>query len=198
MHRKLAIGLALVLALAPGIATAHPGADHVHGAVFGFLHPLGGIDHVLAMVAVGIFAAQLGGRALWLVPTAFVATMAVAGALGMTGVVLPHVEIGIALSVIALGAAVALRINVSTVAAAAVAGIFAVFHGYAHGAEMPASLSGIGYGLGFLAATVRLHLVGIGLFMLLTRPQHRFNQIAVRALGVIVAFAGAALLAAGA
>src|SRR6185369_10252225 len=110
----------------------------------------------------------LGGRALWLVPTAFVTTMAVAGVLGMAGIALPYTELGIALSVIALGAAVALRIKVPTTIAMAVVALFAIFHGYAHGTELPETLSGLGYGLGFVAATALLHLAGIVGFMLLT------------------------------
>ncbi|HVG52739.1 MAG TPA: HupE/UreJ family protein [Xanthobacteraceae bacterium] len=192
--RKLSLPLGLVLALAPGLAMAHPGAEHVHGAVEGFLHPFGGLDHVLAMVAVGIFAAQLGGRALWLVPAAFVGTMAAAGALGMSGVALPHVEIGIALSVVALGAAVALNLHIPTSIAAGLAGVFAIFHGYAHGAEMPASLSGLGYATGFICATAILHAIGIGLVVLLTRREWTASPVAVRVVGGVVAIAGAALL----
>ena len=115
------------------------------------MHPLGGLDHVLAMVAVGLYAALLGGRALWLVPGTFVAVMALGGALGMAGYALPYTEIGIALSVIVLGLAVALRISLPTLAAMALAGLFAIFHGHAHGAEMPQDLSGYEYAAGFLA-----------------------------------------------
>lgn len=184
----------MTLTLAPSLAMAHPGADHVHGAVQGFLHPFGGLDHLLAMIAVGMFAAQLGGRALWIVPAAFVGTMAAAGALGMSGVPVPHVEIGIALSVVALGAAVALRLHVPTLLAATLAGIFALFHGYAHGAEMPATMSGLAYGAGFVAATALLHAIGIGTVIAITAPHTQFSQTAVRVLGVLVACAGSVLL----
>ncbi|MGZ3410756.1 MAG: HupE/UreJ family protein [Xanthobacteraceae bacterium] len=195
MLRKLAA--ITVITLAPGVAAAHPGIGHVHDAIDGFVHPLGGIDHILAMIAVGVFAAQLGGRALWLVPTAFVATMAAAGVLGMAGIALPYTEIGIALSVIALGAAVAFRIKVPTTIAMAMVALFAIFHGYAHGMEMPETLSGLGYGLGFVAATALLHLVGIVGFVLLTSAS-KTGQLAVRALGGAAAFAGIALLASAA
>ena len=160
MWRKLAA--ITVITLAPGVAAAHPGlAACPRRNRPASLHPLGGIDHILAMIAVGVFAAQLGGRALWLVPAAFVATMAAAGVLGMAGIALPYTEIGIALSVIALGAAVAFRVKVPTTIAMAMVALFAIFHGYAHGAEMPETLSGLGYGLGFVccngAAASRRH-----------------------------------------
>ena len=157
------------------------------------MHPLTGIDHILAMIAVGVFAAQLGGRAMWLVPAAFVTTMAAAGLLGMAGASLPFVEIGIALSVIALGVAVAARIKLPVTIAMAVVGLFAIFHGYAHGVEMPESLSELGYGLGFVAATALLHLVGIAGFLLLNRAS-KAGQFAVRILGGVAACAGVALL----
>ena len=192
MWRKLAAITALVLV--PGIAAAHPGAVHVHDAGYGFLHPLSGIDHVLAMIAVGVFAAQLGGRARWLVPAAFVATMAAAGALSMAGIAVPNIEICIALSVVVLGAAIAFKIKLPTIVGMATVGLFAVFHGYAHGAEMPATLSGFGYGLGFVCATVLLHAIGIGGFLLLTKRQNVAGQLAVRLLGGVAAFAGVALL----
>ena len=152
------------IAYLPVAASAHPGvADHMHGFASGFAHPFSGIDHVLAMVAVGLFAAHLGGRALWIVPLSFVSVMTLAGIAGTAGVALPFAEIGIALSVVVLGLAVAFQLNVPTVAAAALAGFFAVFHGYAHGAEMPASMSGLSYGLGFICATLLLHATGVGL-----------------------------------
>jgi urease accessory protein len=191
MWRKIAA--ATIAVLVPGVAMAHPGLPHVHDAVTGFVHPLTGIDHILAMIAVGVFAAQLGGRALWLVPAAFVTTMAAAGLLGMAGVPLPFVEIGIALSVIALGAAVAFRIKLPVTIAMTVVGLFAIFHGYAHGVEMPETLSELGYGLGFVVATALLHLVGIAGFLLLNRAS-KAGELAVRCLGGVAACAGVALL----
>jgi len=194
MKRLLAATFAAGAMLAPGAAFAHPGLDHIHGVASGFVHPFGGIDHVLAMVAVGVFAAQLGGRAIWLVPLAFVGTMAAAGALGMAGYSIPYVETGIALSVLAIGAAIALRLHVPTMAAMAAAGLFAIFHGQAHGAEMPPSLSGLAYGLGFVAATSLLHGIGIGGFTLIARPQSQAGSIAVRLIGAAAAFAGVMML----
>ena len=119
---RVAATLAVFLALT-GSALAHPGHGDATGFAHGFMHPLGGLDHVLAMVAVGLFAAHLGGRALWLVPATFVAVMALGGALGMAGVGLPFVETGIAVSVVVLGLAVALRLSIPTLAAMALAGV---------------------------------------------------------------------------
>ena len=154
---------ALAIALAPTLAFAHTGVGSVAGFAAGFVHPLGGIDHLVVMIAVGIYAAQLGGRALWAVPASFVALMAVGGALGAAGIGLPFVEIMIALSIVALGIVIAFRIDMPIVAAAALVGAFAIFHGHAHGAEMPETASGLGYGIGFVVATTMLHAVGIGL-----------------------------------
>ena len=151
----------------PSIASAHTGVGDTAGFSHGFLHPLTGLDHVLAMVMVGIFAWQLGGRALWLVPTTFVALMAVGVALGVTGIGVPFVEAGIALSVIVLGAIVALRVRAPVAAAMAVVGLFAIFHGHAHGSEMPESAADIAYGMGFMLATALLHAAGIGLGFLI-------------------------------
>jgi urease accessory protein len=147
---RIAAAAAVLIAMT-GAAAAHPGHADAGGFTHGFLHPLGGLDHVLAMVAVGLYAALLGGRALWLVPATFVTVMALGGALGAAGYALPYTEIGLALSVVALGLAVALRVNLPTLAAMTLAGVFAVFHGHAHGAEMPLDLSGYEYAAGFLA-----------------------------------------------
>src|SRR5437868_13760909 len=114
------------LTLIPTAAFAHPGIGDAHGFVAGFAHPLGGLDHVLAMVTVGIFAWQLGGRALWLVPSAFVLVMAASGALGMAGIAIPGVDLGVAVSVIALGAIVALRIKTPVAIAAGLVALFAI------------------------------------------------------------------------
>jgi urease accessory protein len=160
-HTALRIAAAL-LALVPTVAFAHPGHDGV-SLMSGFMHPLGGVDHIIAMVAVGVLAARLGGRALWLVPTSFVAAMAVAGVAGMAGVGLPYAETGIAVSVVVLGAIVAFRVAMPVAVAMGLVAFFAVFHGYAHGAEMPAAISGLAYGVGFVAATTMLHGIGLGL-----------------------------------
>ena len=162
MHRTALRIAAASLGLVPTIAFAHPGHESA-GLVDGFVHPLGGIDHIVVMVAVGLLAARLGGRALWLVPASFVAVMAAAGLAGMAGTGLPYAETGIALSVVVLGAIVALGLTMPVAAAMGLVGFCAVFHGYAHGAEMPETASGLAYGAGFVAATALLHGIGIGL-----------------------------------
>jgi urease accessory protein len=162
MHRTALRIAAASLALVPTVAFAHPGHEGP-GLVAGFLHPLGGVDHIIAMVAVGLLAARLGGRALWLVPASFVGTMAVAGLAGMAGLGLPYVETGIALSVVVLAAVAILGVAMPVAAAMGLVALFAVFHGYAHGAEMPETVSGLAYGAGFVAATALLHAIGIGL-----------------------------------
>ena len=133
------------------------------------MHPLSGLDHQLAMILVGIFAYQLGGRALWLVPLAFIAMMAVGGFLGVTATPVPFVEIGIALSVVVLGAIVAFGIKAPVAMAMGLVGLFAIFHGHAHGTEMPMDVSGAAYGAGFMLATALLHAVGVGMGMLVGR-----------------------------
>lgn len=181
----------LVLAATAGTALAHPG-DHATGLVHGFMHPVGGLDHVLAMVAVGLFATVLGGRALWLVPGSFVAAMLAGGALGMGGMELPFVETGIALSVVVLGALVALRWKAPLAVAMAMAAVFAVFHGFAHGAEMPVDTSGAVYAAGFLLATAFLHAAGVALGLGLVRL---IDSRAIRAGGALVAAAGLGVFA---
>jgi urease accessory protein len=195
MHRLLAAAAALILSST--LAQAHPGGP-AHDLVHGFLHPIGGLDHVLAMVAVGLLAAQLGGRALWLVPGAFVAVMAVAAAFGAVGIAPPRAETGIAASVLVLGAVVALRLGMPANLAAAIVGVFAIFHGVAHGAEMPQTMSGLSYGLGFVAATAVLHGVGIGIGLLAYRWSNAAGPTALRALGGCIAAIGVMMVAIGA
>src|SRR6202035_3887998 len=168
----------------PSLALAHPGLPgHTHDLATGFLHPLGGIDHVLAMVAVGLFAAQLGGRALWLVPASFLAAMAAAGLAGMSGVALPLTEVGIAASILVLGGAIALRLSMPLAAAMALVGFFALFHGYAHGLETPETASGLLYGLGFVAATALLHGLGVGIGLAVGRLEAGHGRQLVRIAG---------------
>jgi urease accessory protein len=185
--RRFAAPFILLASISP--ALAHTG----HGAssfLQGLAHPLGGLDHVLAMVAVGLYAAILGGRALWLVPAAFLGTMALGGALGVAGYGLPYTEIGIALSVIVLGLAIALRISLPTLAAMALVGVFAIFHGHAHGAEVPQTLSGHEYAAGFLLATALLHGVGIAIAVIGGKTRWRVPQAA----GAAMALTGVVLL----
>ena len=185
---------AAILVLLPGAALAHPG--HVAGGfAHGVMHPLGGLDHVLAMVAVGLYAALLGGRALWLVPATFVGVMAIGGAVGAAGYPLPYTEIGIALSVIVLGLAVALRASLPTFAAMALAGLFAIFHGHSHGAEMPADAAAVSYATGFMLATALLHGAGIAIGLAAGRLAERGGWRVAQVAGGAMALAGVALLA---
>jgi urease accessory protein len=162
MHRTALRIAAAFIALGPTLAFAHPGHEGA-GVVDGFLHPLGGVDHIVAMVAVGLLGARLGGRALWLVPASFVAAMAAAGLAGMGALALPYAETGIAVSIAVLGAVALLPVAIPIAAAMGLVAFFAIFHGYAHGIEMPETASGLAYGAGFVAATALLHGVGIGL-----------------------------------
>ncbi|MBP2448307.1 nickel permease HupE [Rhizobium leguminosarum] len=179
------------IATVPGVANAHIGL-HTDGTLAGLSHPFSGLDHILAMVAVGFWAATLGGSARWIVPSAFVAVMAIGGVMGIYGVPLPMMETGIALTVAMLGVLVAFEVKVPTPVAAAIVGVCALFRGHAHGSELPAMSHAGGYVMGFLAATIILHVAGITLASL------RFGkagQIVARVAGVGVALAGAALLA---
>jgi urease accessory protein len=152
----------VALCLAAGTASAHTG-NHatVTGFAGGLAHPLLGLDHLFAMIAIGLWAAQQGGRALWAVPAAFVGTMVMGGVLAWTGIALPHVETAIALSVLVLGLLIATRRQWAIPAGMMVAAGFALFHGYAHGLEMPLAASPALYALGFILTTVFLHGVGI-------------------------------------
>lgn len=163
MRSVFSIGLAAAaLALSASGASAHVGFGATHSFSQGLMHPFIGLDHILAMVAVGVFAAQLGGRALWLVPASFVLMMVVGGSLGMAQIEVPYVEAVIATSVIVLGLAIALNASMPTAAAMALAGFFAIFHGQAHGAEMPIDAMSALYASGFVLGTAMLHLGGIG------------------------------------
>ena len=191
---SLRIGLAALATLVPAAASAHAGSSSAMGFAHGFAHPVGGIDHVLAMVAVGVFAANLGGRAIWAVPLAFMGFMLVGGSHGMAGVPLPFVEVGITLSIVALGLAVAIRLEWPVAAAMALVGAFAVFHGHAHGTEMPLGTSGAQYALGFVLATGLLHLAGIGIGFGTARAGARFSRRITEAGGAALACVGLLVL----
>jgi len=147
----------------PALAVAHVEAGRAEGFLAGLHHPISGLDHVLAMVAVGLWGAQLGLPAIWILPVTFPVVMALGGLLGLLGVPLPGVEIGIAISALVLGLAVSAAWRPPLWAAAVIVGLFAIFHGHAHGTELPAGASGLAYSLGFVAATGLLHAVGIGI-----------------------------------
>jgi urease accessory protein len=173
-------------------AAAHTFGAQGAGFAQGFAHPFGGLDHLLAMVAVGLWAAQRGGRALWAVPAAFVAMMALGGVAGAAGLTLPLVELGIALSLVALGLAITFSIRMPVALSALSVGLFALFHGHAHGTELPETASALSYVLGFVAATAALHGVGIGAGMLLERETGR---VLVRLGGAGIAATGLVLAA---
>lgn len=177
------------LLLIPAAAQAHPGHS-VTGFSAGFAHPILGLDHVLAMFAVGLWAVQLGGRAMWFVPLTFVATMMAGGGLGMAHVPLPFVEHGILASVLILGLLIAFAARVPLAAGMAIVALFALFHGHAHGAEMPESAAGLSYGAGFALATAFLHAAGIGAGLLVSRAA---QTLWVRLAGAAIAIEGAFL-----
>lgn len=191
---RLLLALA-ILALSPTLASAHTGVGHTAGFFHGFEHPAGGIDHVLAMIAVGVFAYVLGGRALWLVPLSFVGMMVAGFAMGLAQVEIPFVELGIAVSSIVIGGAAALGRPMPVAGAMSLVGIFAIFHGHAHGAEMPADSSGLAYAIGFVLATAMLHLIGIGATFGAARLVGKYGHLAARIAGAGFALGGVGILA---
>jgi urease accessory protein len=179
------------LLLWPITAFAHTRGGEAIGFVSGFEHPISGADHVLAMVAVGLWGAQLGPPAIWLLPVTFPMVMAFGGMLGLIGVKLPGVEVCIALSAIALGLMVMREAKPNLLAAAFLVGFFAIFHGHAHGTELPAGANGLLYSLGFVIATGLLHATGIALGTIHRWPKGRF---VLRAAGAVVMAGGAVFL----
>ena len=190
---RLAV-LSLALATLPTAALAHTGAGDTNGFAHGFMHPIGGLDHVLAMVAVGLLAARLGGRALWLVPLSFVTMMVLGGIAGKSGVNLPFVELGISGSILVLGFVIALGRQFPIALAIALVGFFGIFHGHAHGTEMPVDAHGFAYGAGFVLATALLHAAGLALGIGADRLAGAWSARASRAAGGAMAAAGAGLM----
>jgi urease accessory protein len=179
--------LSAVLLLATGPALAHTGGTSAEGFAAGLMHPVTGLDHLLAMVSIGIWAAELGAPAIWLLPIAFPMIMAVGGALGVVGVPLPAAEWLVGLSVLVLGTLVAGAWRVPVTAALAVVAVFALAHGHAHGVELPASADALAFTVGFVVATGLLHLAGILIGLLVRWPS---GIVAIRACGLAVALAG--------
>jgi urease accessory protein len=189
---RLAQGaIAWVLLVGAFPALAHEQQGQAAGFLNGFRHPISGLDHVLAMLAVGLWGAQLGPPAIWLLPVTFPVVMALGGFLGLLGVPLPGVEIAIALSAVMLGVLVAREARPPLWLAAVVVGFFAVFHGHAHGTELPTGESALLYSIGFVLATGSLHLTGIGIGLV-----HRWDwgRLALRLAGAGVAIAGCVFL----
>ncbi len=183
--------LSLPLFLWSAAALAHTRGGEGTGFVAGLAHPVSGLDHVLAMIAVGLWGAQLGPPAVWLLPVTFPMVMAFGGTLGLVGVKIPGIEIGIALSAIGLGAAVLFEARPKLGIAAVLVGFFAIFHGHAHGTELPAGANGLLYSIGFVIATGLLHLTGIGIGLVHRWPA---GKTALRWAGAVVALAGMAFL----
>lgn len=186
------LALVVPLLFAAGSAAAHTGQATTGGFGAGFVHPLFGIDHIVAMVAVGLWAAQLGGRALWLLPASFLVVMLFGGGLGVAGVALPAVELGIVGSVILLGVIIALNAQIDVPFGMMIVGLMALFHGFAHGAEIPTGAGTMLYCFGFTLATAGLHAAGVGLGLML---QSRLAEAALRAAGGLVAAFGIAMFA---
>jgi urease accessory protein len=184
MAMKRALLAALLL---PAAASAHVPGDAAGGFLAGLSHPVSGLDHILAMLAVGLWGAQLGPPALWALPVAFPMVMACGGTLGLIGIALPGVELGIALSAIVLGAMIAVELRPPLWIAAAVVGFFAVFHGHAHGTELPPGADGALYSVGFVVSTGLLHVAGIAIGTIHSRPLGR----------TLLRLGGAAISAAG-
>ncbi len=184
--------LACVAALAIAApAWAHTGKGLPGGFAAGFAHPFGGADHLLAMVSVGLWGAILGRPLVYALPVAFPLMMVVGAVLSMFGAPAPPVEIGVALSSLVLGICVAFAVRAPVAVALALVGGFALFHGYAHGRELPSAADPVGYSAGFVLATGLLHLTGVAIGALSARPG---GLIATRALGAVVALAGAGFL----
>lgn len=180
--------LATLLALLPlTSALAHSGTGVAVGLESGFFHPITGLDHLVAMVAVGLWGAQLGNPAIWILPITFPLVMALGGLLGLSGVPLPLTEPVVALSGLALGLLIALYVRTPLWIAAVLVGIFAIFHGYAHGRELPAAANPIAYAVGFVVATGILHLCGIVIGLLVSLPN---GARVVRACGVAIGCVG--------
>ena len=182
---------ALVLTVLAGAASAHTGEGIQGGLMSGFTHPIYGWDHVVAMVAVGLWGAFLGKPAIWILPVVFPLVMALGAALGIAGIPMPAVETGIALSGVVLGLLVALAVRAPLWVAAVIVGVFAIVHGYAHGTELPEAANPFAYAVGFVAGTGVLHLIGVGLGYLTLIPN---GQWIIRAGGLAIAVVGAMFL----
>jgi len=184
---------ALMLSAIPSVAYAHDGTNlPLGGFLSGFVHPVLGYDHLLAMLSVGILSAQIGGRAIWTVPATFVSVMAVGGILGLINIGLTHTELGIALSLIILGLVIAAERRLSVRVAMIGVGFFAIFHGYAHGSEVPKTAEPFLYALGFLIGTALIHITGVVIGDIARHYEQ--GKIALRVGGALIALTGAAFV----
>ncbi len=185
------LALAAVLIAYASATSAHEASGISGGFASGFMHPVLGWDHVVAMVAVGLWGAFLGNPAIWVLPVVFPLVMAFGGALGVMGVPIPAVETGIAASAVVLGCMVAFAVRPPLWVAAVIVGAFAIFHGHAHGTELPNAVSPLAYSIGFVLSTGLLHLCGIAFGLLVRWPA---GKIAVQAGGGLIALAGVGFL----
>jgi len=184
---RAVVAVLLLSAIWPLLAWGHVESGQAGGFVSGLSHPVSGLDHVIAMVAVGLWGAQLGVPALWILPVAFPMMMAFGGMLGLIGIPVPGVEVGIAVSAVVLGALVLGQVRLPLIAAVCVVAVFAIFHGHAHGTELEAGQNAMLYSLGFVIATGLLHAVGITTGLI-----HRWDsgRLALRGAGALVMLGG--------
>jgi urease accessory protein len=182
------VGAIAITLLIPSVANAHTGIGDPNGFWHGLGHPIGSLDHILAMVAVGLWAAQMGGQALWLIPGSFVIAMAVSSVLGHFGLLIPGIEQGILASDFILGLLLLFAARFPLAVSTSIVAILAIFHGYAHGAEMPETASGLTYGIGFIISTAALHLAGIGMGLAIDRYQPKLQSLLFRLGGGAVVF----------
>jgi len=186
------LSVLLAVYLAPSIAFAHVEGSPAGGFTTGLSHPISGLDHVLAMIAVGLWGAQLGNPAIWVLPVAFPMVMAFGGTLGLMGLGLPGIELGIAFSGLALGSMILMEVRPPLWTAVALVGFFAIFHGHAHGTELPDGASSLYYSVGFVIATGCLHATGIAVGLIHRWP---IGRVALRCGGAVVAAGGIYFLA---
>ncbi|MGI9366060.1 MAG: HupE/UreJ family protein [Rhizobiaceae bacterium] len=190
-HKRLTAILTVLLSLFAFPALAHSGGGYGGGFIAGFAHPILGWDHVAAMVAVGLWGAFLGAPAIWILPVVFPLVMAVGAAAGIAGLPVPAVETGIALSAVVLGLMILLAVRPPIWIASVIVGTFAIFHGYAHGIELPSTVNAFAYAVGFVVSTGMLHLIGIAFGLLVKWP---VGRVAVRGAGGVISLAGLAFL----
>lgn len=189
--RLAALAIAMLLLGFASGANAHEGVGIAGGFISGFMHPILGWDHVVAMIAVGLWGAFLGSPAIWILPVVFPLVMAFGGALGVMGISVPAVETGIAASAVVLGAMVAFAVRPPIWVAAIIVGAFAIFHGHAHGTELPNAANPLAYSFGFVLSTGLLHLFGIAFGLLVRWPA---GKLAVQLGGGLIALAGIGFL----
>ncbi|MGI0116623.1 HupE/UreJ family protein [Zooshikella sp. RANM57] len=185
--KQLLIKILLLFFVLPSLALAHTGVGEASGFLHGLSHPMSGIDHLLAMLAVGLWAAQIGGYALWAVPCTFVGVMVMGGIFGFFSIPVPFIEEGILVSVLVLGVLIAGAFRFSLHYSALIISLFAIFHGYAHGAEIPPTINAVLYTVGFVLATAMLHVTGIGFGIFMQKTNlHK----ATRFTGGVIALTG--------